>query len=81
MISCHQHDYIEIACLYQYPIRLTLRSGDKLEGIALDTQTNDQHEECIKVDTDGASQLIVLDTIAKMEALVENPNFQLVTFD
>ncbi|HFU74774.1 MAG TPA: transcriptional antiterminator, partial [Arcobacter sp.] len=27
MISCHQYDYIEIACMYHYPVALTLKSG------------------------------------------------------
>jgi len=81
MISCHQHDYIEISCVYRYLIRLTLRSGSKLDGIAIDTQLNDKQEECIKVDVDGVDQLIVLDSIHKMEVLTENPHFNQVIFD
>ncbi len=41
MIKCHEHDYIEITCLYQYPIRMELKSGEILQGIAIDTERNE----------------------------------------
>lgn len=42
MISCEQYDYIEIVCLYHYPIELTMKSGERINGVALDTKRNDQ---------------------------------------
>ncbi|WP_331351448.1 Rho-binding antiterminator [Cellvibrio sp. UBA7671] len=80
MISCNQHDYIEIVCMYHYPIKLTLKSGDIIEGIALDTQRNDQRDECIKIDIEGVEQLVVLEEIKMLEVMVENPHLQKVTF-
>lgn len=80
MISCNQHDYIEIVCMYHYPIKLTLKSGDIIEGIALDTQRNDQRDECIKIDIEGVEKLVVLDEIKILEVMVENPHLQKVTF-
>ncbi len=80
MISCNQHDYIEIVCMYHYPIKLTLKSGDIIEGIALDTQRNDQRDECIKIDIEGVEQLVVLDEIKILEVMVENPHLQKVMF-
>ena len=80
MISCNQHDYIEIVCIYHYPIKLTLKSGDIIEGIALDTQRNDQRDECIKIDIEGVEQLLVLEEIKMLEVMVENPHLQKVTF-
>ena len=44
MISCHQHDYIEIACLYRLRLRLTLIDGVSLEGQALDTGSRQGRE-------------------------------------
>ena len=81
MISCNQHDYIEIVCMYHYPIKLTLKSGDIIQGIALDTLRNDQRDECIKMDIDGAEQLVVLGEIRTLEVEVENPHLQKVTFE
>lgn len=80
MISCNQHDYIEIVCMYRYPIKLTLKSGDVIHGIAVDTQRNEQRAECIQVDIEGVEQLVVLEEIKIMEVAVENPHLQKVTF-
>lgn len=81
MISCNQHDYIEIVCMYHYPIKLTLRSGDIIQGVALDTQRNNQRDECIKIDIEGVEQLVVLEEIQILEVMVENPHLQKVTFE
>jgi len=80
MISCNQHDYIEIVCMYRYLIKLTLKSGDIIQGIAVDTQRNDNRAECIKVDVEGVEQLVVLEEIKILEVVVENPHLQKVTF-
>lgn len=81
MISCNQHDYIEIVCMYQYRITLTLKSGDIIQGIARDTQRNDERDECIKIDIEGVEQLVVLDEIKILEIAVENPHLQQVIFE
>lgn len=81
MISCNQHDYIEIVCMYHYPIRLTLKSGDIIQGIALDTQRNEQRVECIKVEIEGIGRLVVLEEIEILEVVVENPHLQKVIFE
>ncbi|KOO13120.1 hypothetical protein AKJ18_20345 [Vibrio xuii] len=81
MISCSDYDYIEIACMHRYPVRLTLKDGESLEGKALDTARNEDKQECIKLAVDSTEQLVVLDTLSKLEVLVDNPHFQLKTFD
>ncbi len=81
MISCSQYDYIEIVCMFNYPIELTLKSGGIVEGTALDTATSTQHDECIKVLVGKNEQLVVLDNIAQLKVLVENPHFCHVSFD
>lgn len=80
MMSCDQHDYIEIACTFRYPVRLTLKSGDIIEGKALDTQRNEAQQECIKLALAGTESLVVLDEITRMEACADNPHFQVVSF-
>lgn len=80
MISCDDYDYIEIACTYKYPIRLTMRSGEVLECIALDTSLNESRAECIKVDVSGINRLVVLDNILELEVRVKNPHFDSVKF-
>ena len=81
MISCNQYDYIEIVCMHQYPIKLTLKSGEAIQGIALDTQRNDRRDECIKMSIDGVEQLVILEQIKNLEIMVENPHLKEVSFE
>ncbi len=80
MINCDQHDYIEIVCMYRYPVKITLASGDIVEGIAMDTARDEQHAECIKIGDEKNQQLIVLDEIKTLEVTEENPHVRRVDF-
>lgn len=80
MISCDQHDYIEIACTFRYPIKLTMNSGVIIECIALDTKLDENKIECIEVSLDDDERLIVLDDIAILEVRIDNPHFHIVCF-
>lgn len=75
MISCNDYDYVEIVCLFRYPVRLTLKLGQSLEGIAVDTARNSEKKEVIKIDREGVEHLVVLDEIVLIEVLVDNPHF------
>ena len=81
MISCNQHDYIEIACTYRFLVRITMKSGDSVEGIALDTGFNEKREESIKLEVDGEGTWVVLDQVSRLNVLIENPHFKTVVFD
>jgi len=81
MISCEHYDYIEIACTYRYPLRLTIKSDEVIDCIAKDTLINEYKNECIKVSVDGSDRLVVLDEILTMEVKVDNPHFKLVSFN
>ncbi|WP_198436297.1 Rho-binding antiterminator [Moritella sp. F3] len=81
MMKCEQYDYIEIVCMYRYLIKLTLRTGAEIMGTGIDTQRNEAREECIKMDVEGTSELIVLDSILTLEVKTDNPHFKIVTFD
>ena len=76
MISCSDYDYIEIVCMHRYPVKLTLHSGEQVEGVALDTQRNQEKDECIKLSVVGQEQLVVLTEIAELEVCVDNPHFR-----
>lgn len=83
MITCDQHDYIEIACTFRYPVKLTMKTGVVIEGIALDTQiiTDDQHKiEIIKIDTQGDISSVALDDISVLEISIDNPHFRSIAF-
>ncbi|MCG9659110.1 hypothetical protein VME0621_03642 [Vibrio mediterranei] len=80
MISCSDYDYIEIACMYRYPVKLTMKVGLLLEGIALDTARDESNNECLKLNVKETDVLVILDEINKLEVLVENPHFSEVVF-
>lgn len=74
-IDCSAFDYIELACLYRYPVRLYLRDGSSLEGIAADTRTSAVEGECLVLDTAGQRRSVRLDSIAELEPLRLNARF------
>ncbi|TKF13531.1 transcriptional regulator [Vibrio genomosp. F6] len=81
MISCSNYDYIEIACMYKYPVEITLESGHHVVGKAIDTARNQQSEECIKVKNEYGDLLVVLDSISRLKVTIDNPHFDEVLFD
>ncbi|QUJ70421.1 Rho-binding antiterminator (plasmid) [Photobacterium sp. GJ3] len=80
MISCQQYDYIEIACLYTLPVRLTLNNGQQIEGHAKDTLRNSDRQECLSLQTSRGLQIVVLDELVRMEATQPNVHFDVIEF-
>lgn len=80
MINCEQHDHVEVACMFNYPVKLFMKSGEVIEGIALDTKRNDKKRECIKINQEGSDLLVELDKVTKMEVSVDNPHFKEIPF-
>ncbi len=81
MMTCEQHDYIELACVYLYQVNLTLKSGEQVTGQALDTLYNDEREVCLCLKQDEELHLVVLDQIASMKACQQNPHFKIISFE
>ncbi|MDQ2044944.1 Rho-binding antiterminator [Pseudoalteromonas sp. 20-92] len=81
MISCHQYDYIEIACMHRLNIELVLKNGDGVCGVATDTKRNANKDECIVVNVNNELQLIALTTISVLKTREQNPYFDHVNFD
>lgn len=80
MISCALYDHIEIVCMHQYPIKLTLTSGEVVLGTAIDTKRDNNKNECILIKQSKQLNLIILDTISVLEVMTDNPHFIKVTF-
>jgi len=66
--------------MYQYRIKLTLKSEDVINCVALDTQLNAERVECIKVKVGDVDCLIELDALAELEVCINNPPFEKVVF-
>lgn len=32
MVTCNQYDFIEIACMFQLPVEITLKNGESHQG-------------------------------------------------
>lgn len=77
-ISCDLHDYLEIACMYGYQVRLTLSDQQTVEGKAIDTITLDKREYLV-IDN-GQKTKIQLNQLKKMQVLTANAQFTDVSF-
>ncbi len=80
MISCANHDYVEIACMYRFEVNLVLTNGQVARGKAVQTAYNDKREECLILETGSGNKAIVLDQVASMEAVTNNPHFEKIDF-
>ncbi len=80
MISCQLHDYIEIACMYRYLIRISLLDGTELQGKAKTTNTNADKKEVLVVSLEHEDIEIELNQIKELRAVTANPYFEMVKF-
>jgi len=79
VISCELHDFVEVACMYGYQLKLTLKNGEVVEGKAVDILSIDQ-QELLDIDDNGEKKQIDLMTLAKMEILTPSAKFSQVVF-
>ena len=80
MISCHIHDYVEIACLYRIKIKLAFIDGNSIIGSGKTTLYNKNKEECLLLQTEKGDIEVVLTKIKMMTACDDNPHFKSVSF-
>ena len=79
-ISCELHDYLEIACMYGYRVKLTLRGHQTIEGKALDMLTTTEKREYLVIDNGQGQQQIELNQLAKMRVLTPKAKFKEISF-
>lgn len=79
-ISCNDHDYIEIACMYRYDLKLELGSGEIIDARAITTVTRKNDlgfpVEYLIVESDIATIDIPLNEIVKIETKNISAKFQ-----
>ncbi|WP_024298474.1 Rho-binding antiterminator [Methylomicrobium lacus] len=78
-ISCELHDYIEIACMYGYRVKLEFKDGQSLEGKLVDVMTTAEKREFLVIDN-GQKQQVELNQLARMTTLTPNASFKEVAF-
>jgi Rho-binding antiterminator len=79
-ISCDLHDYLEIACMYGYRVKLTLKDHQILEGKAVDTLATAEKCEYLVINDGSEQRRIELNQLAKMQVLTPNANFKEIFF-
>ena len=79
-IDCDLHDYIEIACMKGYTVKLELADKRELIAQAQTTQTNRDKSEELIVNDAGQQQRIQLDQIVAMTPLDHNAEFGRIVF-
>lgn len=79
-ISCELHDYLEIACLYGYHVKLTLKDHRIIEGKAIDVLTTAEKREYLIIDNGREQRQIESNQLRKMQVLTPNAKFKEVTF-
>jgi Rho-binding antiterminator len=77
MLSCSEYDAIELVCLFHYPIKLIMKQGAEIQGIAVDTQPNER----LKIDVSGISRLVDLKDIATLQVCIDNPHISELNFN
>lgn len=81
VISCELHDFVEVACMYGYRLKLTLKNQQIVEGKAVDIVNSPEKRECLVIDQNGDDkQHIDLTELVKMEVLTPNARFKEVVF-
>ncbi len=80
VIDCELHDFVEVACMYRYQLKLILKDGQVIEGKAIDIANTPDKRECLVIEND-ARQQVDLTLLAKMEVLTPNAKFREVVFE
>lgn len=78
-IACELHDYIEIACMYGYRVKLMLLEHRSLEGKAIDVMIDQDKREFLIIDN-GERQKVDLSEIVEMETRTPGAKFQKIRF-
>lgn len=79
-IACELHDYLEVACLYGYDIRISLIEDSVIEGQALTTRTGSDKIEYLTVKTGSHTADVAMQEISSVTAITPNPYFSIVSF-
>ncbi|MCK7226324.1 Rho-binding antiterminator [Enterobacter asburiae] len=74
-IDCDLHDYLEIACLYRYWLRIELSDGSCFDAKALTTRTTSDREEYLEIECNGMERKIRLDFLSSITPLAAGAAF------
>ena len=79
-LKCDLHDYLEIACMYQYRVEILLDTGVCLEGTPKTTRSEQGREFLIFQLADNTECKIETNTLKTMSVLTNGAKFSTITF-
>ncbi|OQK16544.1 transcriptional regulator [Methyloprofundus sedimenti] len=79
IISCALHDYIEIACLYGYQIKLLLKDGQTVAGKAINILSTPEKREYLLLACEQQIKIELIE-IKELQVLTPQAKFQSVSF-
>jgi len=79
-IACDLHDYLEIACLFAYQVRITLVTGETFTGVAKTTRVENKKELLVLAVDNAQLQKIETPKLKTMEVLTPNAKFTRIEF-
>ncbi|MFC3032599.1 Rho-binding antiterminator [Pseudoalteromonas fenneropenaei] len=77
MLSCSQHDFLEVACLYHYELKVELLDGKVEIGVAQDLLYREK-QHCLVLQQVDTLNYVDIASISKLSALTQNPYFDTV---
>ena len=84
ILSCDLHDYLEIACLYRYRVKLLSNTGEEYVGIPQTTLTrriSSRKQEVLLFCCEGGDEIeLGLLTLREMHVLTPQARFTFVKF-
>ncbi len=80
LLACEVHDYVEIACMYRYQVRLHWSNGSSATGVARDILAR-QGREWLVLECDGERCHYELVKLSEIEVLTPGAKFSRVQFN
>lgn len=81
MVSCNQHDYLEIICMFHYEVAVHTVLGERVTGEALDVKLDNTRSEVLMLKTENSDvQEVSTDSIRLIEVLTPVARFSRVEF-
>mgnify|MGYP001038197422 CR=1 FL=1 len=74
-LNCDLYDYLEIACMHAYPLRVELVDGREFQAQAITTRTAPSKEEFLTLRSAEGDQEVRLDQLLAITPLSERALF------
>lgn len=79
-VDCDLHDYLEIACMHHYQLKIELNDGQSFVATAMTTRTTSGKEEFLVLKTESRQFEIRLDNLRTITPVDKNARFGCIKF-